>query len=141
MSGQKSADVIWQKYIDALKRLEGVFENQTHSLNEEDWDNLTSIMGQIENSQLHLKDKWQSVISTGKTGKENVESRSAEKYEEVKLILKKLLDMNEQNEQLLQAEMENLKTNMSNLKKTRRSHKKYITQKQIEEFSPLDISG
>ena len=142
MSLSQSADEIWQKYIAALKRLERIIEGEATTLNEEDWHNLTSIMGKIENSQLHLKSKWKHLTAT-KPGRltKNSEDQHSEKYkDEAKLILKKLLRMNEANEEILKEEMDKLKTSMSNLKKTRRSHKEYINQIQVEEFDPLDIS-
>ena len=142
MNLSQSADEIWQKYIDALKRLERIIEGEATSLNEEDWHNLTSIMGKIENSQLHIKSKWKRLTATKpECLTKNSEEQHSEKYkDEAKLILKKLLRMNEAIEQLLIEEMEKLKTSMSNLKIKRRSHKEYINQKQVEEFDPLDIS-
>ncbi len=143
MKKRNSTDIIWQQYISALKRLETLIEHQTNTLSEEDWDNLTSIMGKLENSQLHLKNSWKHLSSSkGSHSKEGSKDNLAENYKhEAKAILTKVLSMNKENEKLLRNEMEQLKINMSVLKKTRKSHKKYITQKQIEEFSPLDVNG
>ncbi len=143
MNKTNVADIVWQQYINALKRLETLIEDQAYTLSEEDWDHLTSIMGKIENSKMHLKNSWELLSSSkGSHLKKGSKDNLADNDKgEAKAILTKLLSMNKKNEELLRKEMEQLKINMSVLKKTRKSHKKYITQKQIEEFSPLDVNG
>lgn len=133
---------IWGAYIDALRRLEALVNDETSCLSDGDWQGIVTMMGKIENAQITLRHYWQKLVNAGMVPNEK-DSKDVDspKRQKAASLLRNILEKKSVNEKLIREEMENLKKGIVRLKKTRDSHIKYLEQGKKSQPSLVEITN
>lgn len=133
---------IWREYIDALRRLESLVEDESGYLSGGDWQGIIAMMGKIENAQITLRHHWQKLSNAGLIPQDKGETNDdSPERQEASTLLQRILKKKSVNEELIQQEMARLRKGIAKLKKTRDSHIKYLEQGKKNSQAMLEIKN
>lgn len=129
----------WPVYLNELSRLFEIVVTQREALEMRNWPELTVLHGRKENvyySLQVLNRQFPAFIEKG--GGEHDDSNDAFRHQAKKMI-KKIMEVEETNKKLLQSMRMEVANQIANLKRSKKSQKKYLLAMYQRENISLDL--